>query len=99
MFDRYEFEWDEDNADHIARNRVKTWEAEEAVADGGRAPLSARGEDRAGAIGMTEDGRVLVVIVDRVEREGVGKVRRAVTARDATENEKKIYGRRQRRRG
>lgn len=99
MFDRYEFEWDEDNADHIARHRVETWEAEEAVADGERAPFSVRGGDRAGAIGVTEDGRVLVVIVERVEREGAGRIRRVVTARDATENEKRIYGRRQRRRG
>lgn len=92
MFDRYEFEWDEDNGDHIARHGVEPWEAEEAIADGGRASLSARGENRAGVIGMTEDGRVLVVIVERQ----AGPVRRVVTARGATENEKRIYRRRNR---
>lgn len=95
MFDRHEFEWDEGNVDHIARHGVEPWEAEEAIADGGRASLSARGENRAGAIGMTEDGEVLVVIVERMERQA-GPVRRVVTARDATENEKRIYRRRNR---
>lgn len=36
MFDRYEFEWDDDNIEHIARHDVEPWEAEEAVADGER---------------------------------------------------------------
>lgn len=95
MLDRHEFEWDEENVEHIARHTVEPWEAEEAVADAGRAPFSARGKDRAGVIGMTEDGRVLVVIVERVER-AAGTIRRVVMARDATEGEKRIYRRRNR---
>lgn len=95
MFDRNEFEWDEHNVDHIARHDVEPWEAEEAVADVGRVSLPSRGRPRAGAIGMTEDGRVLVVIVERVER-AEGPMRRVVTARDATNNEKGSYRRRSR---
>lgn len=76
MFDRNEFEWDEHNVDHIARHGVEPWEAEEAVADAGRVSLPSRGRRRAGSIGMTEDGRVLVVIVERVER-AAGPVRRS----------------------
>lgn len=95
MFDRYEFEWDENNIDHIARHDVEPWEAEEAVADYERVPIPARGRPRAGAIGMTEVGRTLVVIVERVERVG-GSKRRVVTARDVTNNEKGIYRRRSR---
>lgn len=95
MYDRYEYEWDDDNVEHIARHEVEPWEAEEAVVDSRRAPFTARGADRAGAIGMTEDGRVLVVIVERAER-ATGTVRRVVMARDATEGEKRIYRRRSR---
>ncbi len=95
MFDKHEFEWDSVNVDHIGRHGVEPWEAEEAIVDGGRASLSARGENRAGVIGMTEDGRVLVVIVERMERQA-GPVRRVVTARGATENERRIYRRRNR---
>ena len=89
------FDWDADNVGHIARHGIWPWEAEEAVADRGRVPFSARGKDRAGAIGTTEDGRTLVVIVERVER-ATERVRRVVTARDATEGEKRIYRRRNR---
>lgn len=95
VFDRHEFEWDEHNIDHIARHDVEPWEAEEAVADFGRVPIPARGRSRAGAICMTEVGRTLVVIVERVER-AEGPMRRVVTARDATNNEKGIYRRRSR---
>lgn len=95
MFDRYEFEWDADNVEHIARHEVECWEAEEAVADGNRVSFSAHGKDRAGAIGVTQDGRVLVVIVEQTKRR-VGTVRRVVTARDAAEGEKRAYRRRNR---
>ncbi len=86
---------DDDNVEHIARHDVELWEAEEAASDRGRAPFSARGKDRAGAIGTTEGGRALVVIVERVER-ATELVRRVVMARDATEGEKRIYRRRNR---
>lgn len=95
MFGRNEFEWDERNVDHIARHGVRPWEAEAAVADFGRVSLPSRGRTRSGAIGISEDGRVLVVIVERVERED-GPMRRVVTARDATDNEKRSYRRRSR---
>jgi uncharacterized DUF497 family protein len=95
VFDRYEYEWDDDNVGHIARHDVEPWEAEEAVSDAGRAPFPARGKDRVGAIGTTEDGRLLVVIVQRAERASES-IRRVVMARDATEGEKRIYRRRNR---
>lgn len=84
------FDWDEDNIEHIARHGVETWEAEEAAMDSGRVPFPAHG-GRVGVVGATEDGRVLVVILDRK-----GGTRRIITARDAGKNEKRSYRRRNR---
>lgn len=84
------FDWDEYNLDHIARHGVDPGEAEDAVLDPDRVSFPAR-LGRVGFIGMTEAGRVLVVILDR--KRGLWRV---ATARDASSNEKKSYRRRQR---
>jgi uncharacterized DUF497 family protein len=84
------FDWDEYNLDHIARHGIDLDEAEDAVLDPGRVSFPARSR-RVGFIGMTEAGRVLVVILDRKR-----DLWRVVTARDASPNEKKSYRRRQR---
>ncbi|MBA2692936.1 MAG: BrnT family toxin [Rubrobacter sp.] len=84
------FDWDEDNIEHIVRHGVDTWEAEDAVWDPGRVPFPAHG-GRAGVIGATEDGRILVVVMERG-----GGTTRVVTARDASKNEKRSYRRRKR---
>ncbi len=84
------FDWDEYDLDHIARHGIDPDEAEDAVLDPGRVTFPAR-RGRVGYIGMTEVGRVLVVILDRKKN-----LWRVVTARDAGPNEKKSYRRRQR---
>ncbi len=84
------FDWDEYNLDPIARHGIDLDEAEDAVLDPGRVSFPARSR-RVGFIGMTEAGRVLVVILDRKR-----DLWRVVTARDASLNEKKSYRRRQR---
>jgi uncharacterized DUF497 family protein len=84
------FDWDEYNLDHIAHHGVDSVEAEETVLDPGRVSFAAR-RGRVGFIGVTEAGRVLVVILER--RRDLWRV---VTARDASPNEKKSYRRRQR---
>ncbi len=84
------FDWDEYNLNHIARHGVDPGEAEDAILDPGRVSFPAR-LDRVGFIGMTEAGRVLVVILDREK-----DLWRVVTARDTSPNEKKSYRRRQR---
>ncbi len=82
-----EYDWDDENVQHIARHGVEPYEAEEAVEDPRRTPASARG-GRAGAIGMTLDGRLLVVILEKRWRK-----RRVITTRDATNRERRIYRR------
>lgn len=82
------FDWDDDNIGHIARHGVKPWEAEDAVLDSGRVPFSAH-SGRLGFIGKTEEGRYLVVIVERR-----GQSWRVVTACNASPNEKLSYRRR-----
>ncbi len=91
MFDGDEFDWDDDNIEHIARHGVEPWEAEEAVGDPDRIARRRRG-GRLAVIGATEAGRVLVVVLDRKDR-GVWRV---VTARDSGPNEKRSYRRRRR---
>ena len=85
------FVWDDANLEHIARHSVEDVEAEEVLEDPGVRPFDAqnrRGEKRYGALGATEDGRILVVIYTL--REGYIRV---VTARDAEPKEKKRYRR------
>lgn len=84
------FDWDEYNLDHVARHGVDPGEAEDAIMDSGRVSFPAR-LGRVGFIGMTEAGRVLVVILDQKQ-----DFWRVVTAQDASPNEKRSYRRRQR---
>lgn len=88
------FEWDDANVDHIAEHGVEPEEAEEAVDDryDDRYKVAVpphSGRDR--IIGKTGDGRVLCVVLDR---RATGW--RVVTARDATDSEKRAYRRRNR---
>jgi uncharacterized DUF497 family protein len=87
-----EFDWDEANTAHIARHGVRPEEAEEALTDPRRLVLrirSQRGEERWAALGTTEAGRILFVVFTRRR----GRVR-AITARDATPEEKRRYRKR-----
>ena len=83
-----DYDWDEDNVEHIARHRVSPEEAEEAAGVPRRAPHPAHSGRRA-IIGMTIDGRLLMVVV---ERRG-GRTLRVITARDATRRERAVYRR------
>ncbi len=87
-----EFDWDNDNVEHIARHGVEPGEAEEAARDSEGMVIRRRRGGRLAVIGMTEAGRVLVVALDR-ETPGLWRV---VTARNANQNEKRSYRRRRR---
>lgn len=85
------FVWDDANLEHIARHGIEDYEAEEVFEDPDVRPFDAqnrRGERRFGVFGMTEDGRILVVIY--ILRSGDIRV---VTARDAEPKEKRRYRR------
>lgn len=86
-----EFDWDDANVNHIARHGVTPEEAEEALLDPHRVIISVRSvenERRWTAVGGTQSGRVLVVVITR--RWGFVRV---VTARDALPREKRRYRR------
>ena len=86
-----EFEWDDANADHIAAHGVYPDEVEGAYDDPGRTALpvySTPAERRRGFLGATESGRLLAVVITRR-----GAALRVVTARDATERERRCYRR------
>ena len=83
------FDWDDANADHIARHGVAPEEAEEAVTDPRRVRLdtySTPCEIRRGYIGRTSANRLLAVVLTR--RKGRFRV---VTARNATQIEQRGY--------
>ncbi len=82
------FDWDDGNRNHIARHNVTIDEAEQAVNrftwDLDR--YEVRGEERQEAVGETENGRILfLVVTDRDDR------LRVVTAYDATRSLKLQY--------
>lgn len=85
------YDWDADNLDHIARHGVEWWESQEALSDPKRTPLArgrTSGEVRYAYVGMTESGRLLVVVyVHRAEQ------LRVVTARPPSEHEARLYRR------
>ena len=89
------FDWDDNNAGHIARHNISTSEAEEVLLDRERMLVPGKraesGESRHLAIGSTESGRVLAVVFTR----RASRIR-VVTAREAGESERRRY-RRQRR--
>lgn len=82
------FEWDEGNEAHLARHGVTPPEAEEIFF--GRLYLKRSRRGRYLVLGRSGGGRYLALIVER--REG-GRVR-VVTARDMSERERRLYGRR-----
>lgn len=88
MQGQYAFEWDEHNESHIADHGVEGWEAEEALLDPNRiaATVYRTPENRWGALGATEAGRILFLVFTRRK----GKIR-VVTARDAKVKEKRRY--------
>jgi uncharacterized protein len=85
------FDWDDANGDHVARHGVTTDEAEEALLDPRRVGMPVyhvAAERRSGALGATEDGRVLFVVFTRR-----GSRLRVITARDALAHERRRYRR------
>lgn len=85
-----EFDWDENNIIHISRHNVIPEEVEEALLDPRRIGVQAQKatEPRWVVLGSTQAGRILFVVFTRRR----GQVR-AVTARDATDKEKRRYRR------
>lgn len=93
---RDDFEWDDNNEEHLARHDVAPFEAEGAVTDPD-ATARREGADRFGNpryvyLGRSVDGRVLMVVIDRrgPRRWRIG------TARPATARERSAYHRRAR---
>jgi uncharacterized DUF497 family protein len=85
---RYRFEWDEQNLDHIAQHWVDPDEAE-AVFD--HNPLVLRtADDKYLAYGQSEEGRYLLVVFVRKP----GSLIRVITTRDLTDGEKARHRRR-----
>lgn len=86
-----EFEWDKHNEDHIAKHGVDRYEAEDAATESKailrRVGTSRYGHRRYACLGKTEDGRILVVIVDRKSPSLV----RVATAMDASFTDKRAY--------
>lgn len=92
MLGRDEFDWNDDNVEHIARHGVEPWEAEEAILDPDRVGAPARnvlGERRFAVVGSTESGRILLVVFTRRG----GRIR-VITVRDADDGERRRYRRR-----
>jgi uncharacterized DUF497 family protein len=86
------FDWDADNIGHVGRHGITPDDAEDALLDpdrvGSRA-YAADGERRSAFIGSTESGRTLFVVTTSRRRRA-----RVVTAREASELEKRHYRRR-----
>lgn len=83
------FDWDNANIDHIIRHNIIPLEVEDALIDPrriGTSPRKLSEEKRWAVLGSTSEGRILFVVFTR--REGMIRV---VTARDATEQEKRRY--------
>ncbi|GMA59344.1 hypothetical protein GCM10025858_40470 [Alicyclobacillus sacchari] len=86
-----DFDWDQENEEHIARHHVEPYEVEEAMTDPERLGFDVHDRGKKGIVGRTEDGRWLFVVY--VVRD---KKYRIITARDLTEREKHIFRRRKR---
>jgi uncharacterized DUF497 family protein len=85
------FDWDASNVDHVGRHGVAPEEVEDALLDlrrMGVATCGPGGERRWAYTGSTEVGRVLFVVTTRRRRRV-----RIVTAREATERERRWYRR------
>lgn len=86
-----QFDWDDGNSFKIARHGVTMEEAEEALLDRraiGMTVYSPPDEPRSGAIGATDDGRVLAVVFTMR-----GRKMRVITVRDANFGERRRYRR------
>jgi hypothetical protein len=84
------FDWDEGNLDHIALHGIRAEEVEEALLDHRRLPApvyQVANERRRGALGATMEGRLLFLAFTRRDN-----LIHAITARDATERERRRYG-------
>ncbi len=82
-------DWDEANIGHIAAHAIEPEEVEEALRDPNRVPAPTyrvATERRRAVLGSTEDGRLLFVVSTRR-----GTTIRVVTARDATDGERRRY--------
>lgn len=85
------FDWTVQNADHVARHGVETFEVEEAMTDPHRVGFDVHDRGKKGVVGRTEAGRSLFVVY--VVRDGAYQV---ITARDLTPGEKRIFQKRRR---
>jgi uncharacterized DUF497 family protein len=85
-------DWDEYNTSHIREHGVEPAEAEQALRDPDRIGVGAynvAGERRWAYLGATEAGRILFLVYTRRHRRI-----RIITARDATERDKRRYRKR-----
>jgi uncharacterized DUF497 family protein len=85
------FDWDEGNERHVLDHGVDPMEVEEALLDPERLRADARNvpeERRLAFIGATEEGRILLVIYTKR-----GEKVRPITARDASDEQKRRYRR------
>ncbi len=83
------FNWDEFNAEHVAAHDLDPEEVEEALLDPRRIGVPAYnvGDERRWApLGATVEGRILFIVFTRRN-----DLIRVVTARDATDREKRRY--------
>jgi hypothetical protein len=85
--DPFVFEWDDANADHVARHGFSPDEVEEVFA--GRYKVMRSRDGRYVAFGATFDGRLAYVVYERKP----SHVLRVVTARDMKQKERRLYRR------
>ncbi len=85
------FDWDTANISHIARHNVISEEVEEALFDPrkiGTLAYQVENEPRWAVLGKSNQGRVLFIVFTRRNN-----LIRVITARDATNKEKRRYRR------
>lgn len=86
-----EFDWDDNNIEHISRHNLIPAEVEQVFQDTrkiGTASRKTEREKRWAIIGRSYGGRILFIVYTRRDQ----KIR-VVTARDATFSEKRLYRR------
>jgi len=84
----FDLEWDDVNAEHIARHGINPDEVDEVVFHRSYHLTHVRNE-RYLLTGRTDGGRIISVIL---ERKGQGMFR-VITARDAAPHERRLYQR------
>jgi uncharacterized protein len=82
------FDWDEDNIEHVARHGVRAEEAEQVLENDPLElnPQFIKGEERFPNIGVTNNGRWLVVVVTQR-----GMMARIITAYPANNKMVELY--------